>query len=520
MRKLVIIFASLASLAGCQYRDGLYCMKHPSDLGNCGRNDGGPDGMVGAHIGGTVNGLKGNGLVLQNNGTDDYPIFGNGTGGAVSFQFPDVLPFGSTYAVTVTQQPANPLQTCTVTNGTGTANTDVNSVDVTCTTPSFAIGGNVGGLNATGLSLHNASTNEDLPITPNGGLTVPFAFQMKEPSGAGYNVTIGAQPGAGNCSLQGGQGTVGTGDVGTIVVNCAANQYIVYGNVSGLQGSVVLKDTNTNPADSDTVTVNANGSFAFTKTITTAETYAISVMTNPTYNAMTGSLQQTCNPSNASGTAPSVNAASVSCTTNTYTIGGSISGLTGGTVTLQDNAGDNLNRNSNGGFTFATRIASGSTYAVTVLTQPSITLKCTVANGSGTVTSNNITNVSVTCMTVDPGIKCGGAYCDPATQVCCDPEGTMGGANCQNNAAGSCGGQQVLGCDDFADCGGNACCAPENGSNKLMGDIVCAASATCASGAETLCDPSLGGAACPPGKSCMNVITSDLSSPVQYHACR
>src|SRR5215831_3113212 len=111
MRRLVIFFASLASLAGCQYRDGLYCMKHPEDLGNCGRNDGGIDGVVGAHIGGTVNGLKGNGLVLQLNGSDDYPILGDGTGSAVSFQFLDVLSYGSTYAVTVTQQPANPLQT-------------------------------------------------------------------------------------------------------------------------------------------------------------------------------------------------------------------------------------------------------------------------------------------------------------------------------------------------------------------------------------------------------------------------
>jgi hypothetical protein len=80
----------------------------------------------------------------------------------------------------------------------------------------------------------------------------------------------------------------------------------------------------------------------------------------------------------------------------TYTVGGTVSGLSG-SVVLQDNGGDNLTVNGNGSFTFATPVVSGSSYSVTVLTNPN-GQSCSVANGSGTV-SANVTSVSVTCTT-------------------------------------------------------------------------------------------------------------------------
>ncbi len=86
---------------------------------------------------------------------------------------------------------------------------------------------------------------------------------------------------------------------------------------------------------------------------------------------------------------------SVSCSTNTYTIGGTVSGLTG-TVVLQNNSGDNESISSSGAFTFDTSLSNGASYAVTVLTQPT-GQTCTVSNSSGTVASANVTNVSVSC---------------------------------------------------------------------------------------------------------------------------
>ena len=86
----------------------------------------------------------------------------------------------------------------------------------------------------------------------------------------------------------------------------------------------------------------------------------------------------------------------------TYTIGGTISGLTG-TVVLQNNGGDNYSTSTNGSFVFTTALNNSASYAVTVSTQPT-GQSCTVTNGSGTVSSANITNVSVSCLNTTKSI--------------------------------------------------------------------------------------------------------------------
>jgi hypothetical protein len=84
-------------------------------------------------------------------------------------------------------------------------------------------------------------------------------------------------------------------------------------------------------------------------------------------------------------------------TTPTYTIGGTVSGLAGSGLVLQNNGGDNRSITANGSFTFATTLANGAAYNVTVFTQPAGG-SCSVTNGSGTVNAANVTNVSVTCV--------------------------------------------------------------------------------------------------------------------------
>jgi 6-phosphogluconolactonase (cycloisomerase 2 family) len=101
-----------------------------------------------------------------------------------------------------------------------------------------------------------------------------------------------------------------------------------------------------------------------------------------------------------SGTASAnVTNVAVTCTTSAgsgVTIGGTVTGLTGTGLVLQDNGGDNLTVSANGAFTFATALASGTAYAVTVLTQPT-GQTCTVTAGSGTTGSSMGTNVAVNC---------------------------------------------------------------------------------------------------------------------------
>jgi Subtilase family len=81
-------------------------------------------------IGGMVSGLMaGNSLTLLNNQADPLSVRGRDTGD-VSFVFK--APVTGGYSVTIGAQPSG--QTCTVTNGAGTAQANVTSVRVTCTT--------------------------------------------------------------------------------------------------------------------------------------------------------------------------------------------------------------------------------------------------------------------------------------------------------------------------------------------------------------------------------------------------
>ena len=86
-----------------------------------------------------------------------------------------------------------------------------------------------------------------------------------------------------------------------------------------------------------------------------------------------------------------------------YTVGGTISGLHGGTsLVLQNNGADDLTAVANGPFTFATALASGSTYKVTVRSQP-WGQQCVVTNGSGTIAAADVTDVKVSCSRTDDG---------------------------------------------------------------------------------------------------------------------
>lgn len=83
---------------------------------------------------------------------------------------------------------------------------------------------------------------------------------------------------------------------------------------------------------------------------------------------------------------------------NTYTIGGSVNGLEGSGLVLQNNGGDDLAISGNSSFTFATALDDGSAYSVSVLTQPNAPEQvCSVTNGSGTLAGASITNISVSC---------------------------------------------------------------------------------------------------------------------------
>ncbi len=78
-------------------------------------------------ISGTLTGLQGNQVILQNNAGDDLTLTANGT-----FEFSGTLNTGFNYEVTVLSNPVSPAQNCIVTNGSGTVTADVTDVLVQC----------------------------------------------------------------------------------------------------------------------------------------------------------------------------------------------------------------------------------------------------------------------------------------------------------------------------------------------------------------------------------------------------
>ncbi len=90
--------------------------------------------------------------------------------------------------------------------------------------------------------------------------------------------------------------------------------------------------------------------------------------------------------------------------TSDYAIGGTVSGLTGEGLVLQNNGGDDLSITSNGRFTFSTRLESGSSYTITIATQPT-GQTCSVSNGSGTLEGHDVTNVLINCPLLTPNLN-------------------------------------------------------------------------------------------------------------------
>ena len=154
--------------------------------------------------------------------------------------------------------------------------------------------------------------------------------------------------------------------------------------MSGLSGTVVLQDNG-----GDDLSVGSNGAFTFATRLGTGAAYNVTVKTNPS-----GQTLQRLGR-HGHGRLGEHHQRRGTCTTNTYSVGGTVSGLSG-TVVLQDNGGDDLSVGGNGAFTFATSLATGAAYNVTVKTNPS-GQSCSVSGGTGTVGTANVTGVAVTC---------------------------------------------------------------------------------------------------------------------------
>ena len=277
-------------------------------------------------VGGTVTGLSAGQQVTLVNGGDMVGALTATADGAYSFATP--VAFNGSYAVTVGTQPLG--QTCTVANGAGAGVTAaVSNVNVVCSVNTFTIGGSVTGLSAgQQVTLVNGADVAGSFIAAADGA---YTFSNPVAFNGNYAVTVGTQPVGQTCSVSNGAGAGVTAKVANVNVTCSVNTFTIGGSVSGLtSGQQVTLVNGSDVAGASTVT--ADGAYAFTTPVTYNGNYAVTVGTQP--------VGQTCTVANGSGAGVTANVANVNvtCSVNTFTIGGVVSGLTSGQFTLVNGA--------------------------------------------------------------------------------------------------------------------------------------------------------------------------------------
>ncbi len=350
-------------------------------------------------VGGTVSGLSGT-VVLQDNGGGNLSLSANG-----SFTFATALAAGAAYSVTVATNPSG--QTCTVTNGSGTiASANVTNVAVSCAATAAGTATDNfnranGGLGASWTAISDGA----MSIASQQVIGTVGQNTGEIRTGETYASDQYSQIQVTSTALSGGQWIAAAVRMQSSGQNAYAGLY--YWNFGSPELMLFLRT-----GGSWTQLGSAFGSGALaagTQLSLQAVGSTISFLQNGvaritvTDKSLTGGAPGIMAYGNATADNWAGGSPSSGGGTTTYTVGGTVSGLSG-TVVLEDNGADDLSLSASGSFTFATPLAAGTAYNVTVKTSPA-SQNCTVTNGTGTIGAANVTNVAVSCanITTTPG---------------------------------------------------------------------------------------------------------------------
>ena len=222
-------------------------------------------------------------------------------------------------------------------------------------TSTYTVGGTVTGLKASGLVLSDNGGND---VTVTSGSST-FTFSQALQSGATYDVAVATQPSGETCSVTSGSGTV-SGTVSSVTVTCEPT-YTIGGQVSGLTASGLVleldgKYTQSVPASA--------ASYTFSQTLASGSAYQVIISAQPTGEA--------CTVTSGSGTVSgNVTPANVACSVVTYSITGTISGLSSSGLQLQFYSAGSTLAVAAGATTFTYgNVAYGATVAMNVVNQP------------------------------------------------------------------------------------------------------------------------------------------------------
>jgi hypothetical protein len=141
-------------------------------------------------------------------------------------------------------------------------------------------------------------------------------------------------------------------------------QFDIGGTVSGLSSSGLILQLN----GKGDLTISANGKFSFANPLNNNVGYAITVKSQPSVP-----INQTCTVSQGNGelVGHPIDNVSITCATNSYVVGGTVSGLTRKGLVLQLKGEKEIAINKNGNFIFPNvRLLDGSNFAASIKKTP------------------------------------------------------------------------------------------------------------------------------------------------------
>ncbi len=194
-------------------------------LAACGGGSGGPPPSY--TVGASIAGLSADGLSLALNGAGS-----NIPATSTSYTFQPALQMGTSYSVTVAQQPTGEI--CAVASGSGTIGSAPVQVTVTCA-PAYTLSGTVTGLLGAGLVLGNGQDKVTLAAN-----ATSFTFPTALPSGATYSIVASGQPASQSCEITNGSGIVASSAVANVKVSCAVWVW-TYGSQTAVAGTYGTK---------------------------------------------------------------------------------------------------------------------------------------------------------------------------------------------------------------------------------------------------------------------------------------
>jgi trimeric autotransporter adhesin len=254
------------------------------------------------------------------------------------------------------------------------------------------IGGSVTGLTGT-LALRNNGAN-DLTLSRDGA----FTFSTALGSGVAYDVTIATQPANQTCVVTKGSGITTSSNVTDVSVTCTGGAVtppsgLSYPSPQNYTVGVAIAPIN--PTVTGSVT-----SFSVSPALPAGLSLDSSTgQISGTPSVASAATDYSITATNGGGSTTFTLAIAVNIPQSAFTVGATITGLSGTGLVLRNNNGDDLKVTANGAVTFSSALASGAAYFVTVEIQPVRPGQlCSVTNGAGTVANANVTDVAITCV--------------------------------------------------------------------------------------------------------------------------